>query len=341
MPEEKQNETMGRGDVPGFLRGTRIMTDRGEVAVEALAVGMRVLTAAGEHRPIRWIGRRRVVPGRHPRPDWINPIRIRRGAFGNSLPRRELHVSPALMLVFGDLAVPVQALVNGATLAPVDGLEVLDYVHLELDRPEALLVEGLAAESYRDVGNRAVFGNAGAVLVLHPLPPPAPAAGGAVFDLRRRLLQRAHALGFAITREPALSLRADEWPIMPSLVDGSVYRFSLPAATTDLRIVSRAAVPAEIDPAAADRRRLGVLLERLVFSGPNGRVEIAADDRMLSEGFHPPELAGGRLVRWTDGHARLPAAALAGMNRIELHVQASQPAWAGAAPPASPATRSA
>jgi hypothetical protein len=245
------------------------------------------------------------------------------------------------MLVFGDVAVPAQALVNGATIAPVTGREMLEYFHLELDRPAALLAEGLAIESYRDVGNRAVFGNAGRVLVLHPRPAPAPAPGGAVYDLRRRLLQRAQALGFAITRDPALSLRADEWPIMPSLVDGQVYRFSLPAAASDVRIVSRAAVPAEIDATASDRRRLGVLLERLVLSGPNGHVDITADDRVLSEGFHPPELSGGRMVRWTDGHARLPAAALAGMNRIELHVLGTQPSWAGAAPPAAPVTRSA
>jgi hypothetical protein len=345
-PRCNEPEPPTRCDVPGFLRGTRIMTERGEVVVEALGVGMRVLTVTGEYQPIRWIGRRRIDPRRHPRPDWVYPIRIRRGAMGNALPRREMHVSPALMLVFGTLCVAVQDLVNGATIAPNDGLETLEYFHLELDRPEGLLAEGLAAESYRDVGNRAVFGNGGRVLVLHPLPPPAAApsgtgAGVGAYDLRRRLLQRAHALGFSITREAGLSLRADEWPIMPSLVDGPVHRFSLPAATADLRIVSRAAVPAEIDPTAQDRRRLGVLLERLVLTGPNGHLEIGAGDRLLSEGFHPPEIVGKRLVRWTDGHARLPAEAIAGMNRIELHVVGAQPSWAGAAPPAAPATRSA
>lgn len=350
MSDNMRNESPEPGgtaqcDVPGFLRGTRIMTESGEVPVEALAVGMRVLTAAGEHQPIRWVGHRRVDPRRHPRPEWVNPVRIRRGAIGSALPRREIQVSPALVLVFGDLHVAARALVNGATVATAEALDVAAYFHIELDEPRALLAEGLAAESYRDVGNRAVFGNAGRVLVLHPrsapLPAAAAAAGGAVYDLRRRLLQRAHALGFAISRDPALSIRADDWPIIPSTVDGSVYRFSLPAAASDVRIVSRAAVPAEIDPTSYDRRRLGVLLERLVLSGPSGQIEIAAADPVLSEGFHAPEVQGRRVVRWTDGHARLPAAAIAGMNRIELHVLASQPAWAGAAPPASPATRSA
>jgi ELWxxDGT repeat protein len=39
-----------------FCRGTLIRTDRGEVAVEALAVDDRVETASGALKPIRWIG---------------------------------------------------------------------------------------------------------------------------------------------------------------------------------------------------------------------------------------------------------------------------------------------
>ncbi|MET3694661.1 Hint domain-containing protein, partial [Methylobacterium goesingense] len=54
-------------DVACYVTGTRIRTEHGEVAVENLRVGDRVLTAAGQHRPIRWIGSRAMAPRRHPR----------------------------------------------------------------------------------------------------------------------------------------------------------------------------------------------------------------------------------------------------------------------------------
>jgi hypothetical protein len=40
---------------------------------------------------------------------------------------------------------------------------VADYVHVELDRHDILLAEGLPAESYLDTGNRAAFGTQGGV----------------------------------------------------------------------------------------------------------------------------------------------------------------------------------
>ncbi len=44
------------GPFPCFCAGTPILTDRGEVAVEHLQLGDRVVTASGKLRPIRWIG---------------------------------------------------------------------------------------------------------------------------------------------------------------------------------------------------------------------------------------------------------------------------------------------
>src|SRR6185437_14856603 len=42
-----------------FCSGTRILTHRGEVAVEDLRIGDKAVTASGEARPIEWIGHRK------------------------------------------------------------------------------------------------------------------------------------------------------------------------------------------------------------------------------------------------------------------------------------------
>ena len=68
--------------LPCYCPGTLIETDRGEVPVEALAIGDRVLTRSGEVRPIKWIGRRsyggRFIMGQ-PLTD-VLPICIKAGA---------------------------------------------------------------------------------------------------------------------------------------------------------------------------------------------------------------------------------------------------------------------
>ena len=150
-----------------YVRGTRIATPEGEVAIEHLRVGDHVVTAAGESAPIQWIGHRRVDCRRHPRPEQVNPVRIVAEAFAPGLPRRDLLVSPQHAIYAEKVLIPARCLINGRTVVQVEAGQV-EYFHVELKRHDLLLAEGLAAESYLDCGDRGRFDNGDRPMVLHP-----------------------------------------------------------------------------------------------------------------------------------------------------------------------------
>lgn len=99
------------------------------------------------------------------------PVRIRAGAFGPGLPVRDLRLSPGHPVLVGADAdgaggqlVPVMSLINGTTIAR-EPVTSITYWHVELDSHDILLAEGLAAESYYDMGSRGWFAGENGPLV--------------------------------------------------------------------------------------------------------------------------------------------------------------------------------
>jgi autotransporter-associated beta strand protein len=152
---------------PCFRAGTRIMTERGSVAVEALNTDDRVMTVAGVTQPIVWIGHRRVDCVQHAKPHQVWPVRISKGAFGPGTPRRDLWLSPDHAVFVDGVLIPIKYLVNGTTIAQMPCREVT-YYHVELRRHDVVYADGMPAESYLDTGDRRNFENGGSVLTLHP-----------------------------------------------------------------------------------------------------------------------------------------------------------------------------
>lgn len=149
-----------------FAEGTEILTECGEVPVEDLAVGVRVATLSGRLARIAWLGHRTVEPQRHPRPYDVNPIRVHADAFGKNLPAGDLILSPDHAVLVDGSLIPIRHLANGTSIAQEPRTRIT-YWHVELDRHDAILAEGLACETYLDTGNRDAFAGEAATR-LHP-----------------------------------------------------------------------------------------------------------------------------------------------------------------------------
>ncbi|SFK39818.1 Hint domain-containing protein [Methylorubrum salsuginis] len=334
-----QNMTLQSSSAPCFASGTTIRTVRGDVTVEALQIGDRVVTASGEERPIRWIGHTKVACRHAVDRARLLPVRIAAHAFGEGRPARDLLVSPGHAIcvdLLGEVLIPAIRLVNGTTVAQVEVAEVT-YWHVELESHDILLAEGLPAESYLDMGNRAFFEVASI-----GLGPDAPAGrttadfcrpfhedGALVEAVRARLQARAGALGWRLVEAPMadLHLVVDGQTIHPD-TDGLVARFILPAEARDVRLVSEVSVPAHVRPGTSDDRRLGVCLAGLTIDdGLTGARAIDLDDARLETGLHPLDTDGAALWRWTDGVTPLPASLWEGCRgTMFLRVSLAAPA---------------
>ena len=325
-----------------FVAGTRIETDHGLMSVEALRPGDRVRTVArGEaaFKPVRWIGERAVTFGGNAGDEVLRPIRIRAGALGDGMPQRDLLVSGNHCLLLEGQLVPAKLLVNGSSIVIDRSANSVHYFHIELDVHDAVLAEGVPAETYIDVDNRAFFSNA-AVTTLEPALPAAadmmPWQDRLCAPLRLRA-QDVDALWQALaTRGVTLGLgRRDTAPtrdanprivvsgrtVRPTILNDRTYTFVLPAAGAELRILSRSTVPAEIDRHTNDWRRLGLCVSKVVLRSGARHCVIPADHPSLNRGWHSVEQDGPVCWRWTAGDAVLtvPPSMQPGPLTIEIH----------------------
>jgi Hint domain len=325
-----------------FAAGTRLFTPAGERAVEDLREGDEVLTLERDTlapRPITWVGRMRVNLARHPRPEAAAPVRIRRGAFADNVPHRDLLLSPEHCVFVDGRLVAAKCLVNGLTIVQELDRPSIEYFHIETERHSVVLAEGLTAETYLDTGNRALFDNAGQALLLHPefhinaglrcwethACAPLATDPAELEPIWRRLADRAAALGYVRTESPSTTeaaprLLIDGREIAPLEVSAQRAVFLLPAGASEATLLSRIGSPADHAPYLNDHRRLGVAVSRIVLrDGAEDRV-IPADHPALVHGWHPVERTPAESWRWTDGRARLPLPALSGPTVLELHL---------------------
>jgi len=159
----------GSGGSPGssaicFLKGTRITTDQGAVAIEDLSIGDRILTHRGNFQVLKWIGR--TTYKKDSNTNWNNkvkPVCIKRSAIGSNVPNRDLYVSPAHALFLDGVLISAKQLINHITIefAEIEHTDRIEYFHLEFDSHEVIYAENALAESFQALRQREMFANFG------------------------------------------------------------------------------------------------------------------------------------------------------------------------------------
>ncbi len=165
-----------------FTPGTMILTERGEVAVEALSAGDMVLTRDNGLQPLRWIGQRALTLVDLMVNPELQPVRIGRESLGDGGPTRDMLVSPQhrvllegarAEMLFGEAEVLVAAKHLLGTVGVSRALpgEGVTYIHLLFDRHEIVCSDGIWTESFQPAGRTLSSLDAAArdeVLVLFP-----------------------------------------------------------------------------------------------------------------------------------------------------------------------------
>ena len=279
--------------VPCFVKGTLILTERGEIPVENLLVGDFVITAAGEPKPIVWIGRRsysgRLAAG-NPK---ATPICFKPGSLADHVPRRDLWVSSEHAMFLEGLLVPAGLLVNGRSIVRAEGFDEIHYFHIELEQHDVIVAEGAFSETFVDDDSRGMFQNAGEYYARRP---GAKRAGQAAFCaprleegfpleiLREKLAGRAARLlqdGTAVSVE----IEGDHDAADRKRIAGWAYDRQAPERRAGVVVLCNGAVIARViaDGYRADLKEAGIGDGRHAF-------DLLLDDRLALEWRHEIEL---------------------------------------------------
>ena len=143
------------GEIVCFARGTLIRTPEGDVPVETLRVGQRVLTLDHGAQPIMWIAQRMIL---FPQGDDL-PVEVAQDAFGPNQPYAPTRISPRhclfrrdasfqMMFDTPEVLMAARDCVDGAQVTWADGQRAVEYFHFMVDEHALVWANGMLAESF-------------------------------------------------------------------------------------------------------------------------------------------------------------------------------------------------
>ena len=143
---------------PCFTPDAMVTTQRGEVAVQHLQAGDRVITRDNGIQPVRWVGKTQMFLQDFQAEPHLLPVLVRQGSLGKGLPERDLMVSPNHRLLVANertsLRFTEREVLVAAKHLSVPGVHTVQssgttYIHFMCDRHEVVLVNGIWTESFQ------------------------------------------------------------------------------------------------------------------------------------------------------------------------------------------------
>ncbi|MFS3135065.1 Hint domain-containing protein [Gluconacetobacter sacchari] len=272
-------------------------------------------------RPVIWVGKARCTVRPHLPDDAAGwPVRIRKDAFADGVPYKDMLITAEHCLFFDGGFVPARMLVNGGSIFYDKSARSYMYYHIETEQHAVVTADGMLTESYLDTGNRDTFRQNGKIVSLvsprelswNDAGAPLRVDRAFVEPLFRRIDSRCNTMGIAantippaLTDDMDLHLALDSGAIIrPARTNGNYTIFLIPTGVESVRIVSRASRPCDvIGPFVDDRRVLGIAI---------GEISLFEDNTMNAITHHldPTHLDGWHILewpdtRWTDGNAVL------------------------------------
>jgi hypothetical protein len=192
---------------PCFTPGTMITTQRGEVPVEMITAGDRVVTRDNGIQTVRWVGKTQMFLHDFQVDPHLLPVFIQQGSLGKGLPERDMMVSPNHRILVTNTRVSVryterEVLVAAKHLA-AQGVHTVQssgttYIHFMCDRHEVVLSNGVWTETFHpDDTSLKGIGNAQRLEILELFPELKTSAGRASYGQSRRILTEPEAAGLA------------------------------------------------------------------------------------------------------------------------------------------------
>jgi hypothetical protein len=169
------------------------------------------------------------------------PICFKAGSLDEGLPRRDLWISPHHAMYLDGILIEAKDLVNGASIVQPEGIDRVDYFHLELDSHDVILAEGAWSETFIDDNSRGMFHNAREYAELYPEDAVRPArycaprldSGYEVEAVRRKLAEHA---GLLSHDRNAGTLRGHIDVVSPQLIEGWAQSATHPEAPVCLDV---------------------------------------------------------------------------------------------------------